>query len=98
MSIDLMENTVVDSQSIADFIDSNLVYEGIDIGNGKSILTTPKGRNENSTLTNMNVSIGIAAAITAYARMHMMQYLQNKNCNIYYTDTDSIVTDSPLSS
>lgn len=46
----------------------------------------------------MNVSIGIAAAITSYARIHMTPYLQNKEYNVCYTDTDSIVTDKPISS
>lgn len=44
----------------------------------------------------MNVSIGIAAAITSYARIHMSAFLQNREYNVYYTDTDSIVTDKPL--
>jgi len=44
-----------------------------------------------------NVSIGIAAAITAYARIHMSQFKNNSNFNLYYTDTDSIYIDKPLS-
>jgi len=43
-----------------------------------------------------NVSIGIAAAITAYSRMHMSQFKNNPNINLYYTDTDSIYTDSEI--
>jgi hypothetical protein len=43
-----------------------------------------------------NVSISIAAAITAYARVHMSQFKNNPNINLYYTDTDSIYTDSDI--
>jgi len=43
-----------------------------------------------------NVSIGIAAAITAYARIHMSQFKNNPKINLYYTDTDSVYTDSEL--
>ena len=43
-----------------------------------------------------NVSIGIAACITAYARIHMSNFKNNKNINLYYSDTDSIFTDSEL--
>ena len=43
-----------------------------------------------------NVSISIAAAITAYARIHMSQFKNNPKINLYYTDTDSIYTDSNL--
>ena len=43
-----------------------------------------------------NVSISIAAAITAYARIHMTQFKNNPLINLYYTDTDSIYTDSEI--
>lgn len=43
-----------------------------------------------------NVSISIASAITAYARIHMSQFKNNPNINLYYTDTDSAYTDKPL--
>jgi len=43
-----------------------------------------------------NINIGIAAAVTAYARTHMSQFKNNSNYNLYYSDTDSIYIDSPL--
>jgi hypothetical protein len=43
-----------------------------------------------------NISIGIAAAITAYSRIHMSQFKNNPNIKLFYTDTDSIYTDSEL--
>jgi len=43
-----------------------------------------------------NVNISIAAAVTAYARIHMSHFKNNPNYNLYYTDTDSIYIDSPL--
>jgi hypothetical protein len=43
-----------------------------------------------------NVSIAIAAAITAYARIHMSQFKNNPLINLYYSDTDSIYVDKPL--
>jgi hypothetical protein len=51
--------------------------------------------NEEST---HNVSVGIAAAITAYSRVYMSQFKNNPNINLYYTDTDSIYTDSKIDS
>ena len=44
-----------------------------------------------------NVSIAIASAITAYARIHMSQFKNNPNFNLYYSDTDSIYIDKRLS-
>jgi DNA polymerase type B, organellar and viral len=53
--------------------------------------------NENiEDLENHNVSISIAAAVTAYARIHMSQFKNNPKINLYYTDTDSIYTDSDI--
>jgi len=43
-----------------------------------------------------NVSIGIAAAITAYSRIHMSQFKNNPDFKLFYTDTDSIYTNKPL--
>jgi DNA polymerase elongation subunit (family B) len=43
-----------------------------------------------------NVNVAIAAAITAYARIHMSQFKNNPNFNLYYSDTDSIYIDRPL--
>jgi hypothetical protein len=43
-----------------------------------------------------NISVSIAAAITAYARIHMSQFKNNPDINLYYTDTDSIYTDSDI--
>jgi hypothetical protein len=41
-----------------------------------------------------NVSIAVAAAITAYARIHMSQFKNNPSYNLYYTD--SVYIDKPL--
>lgn len=44
----------------------------------------------------MNISIAIAASITAYSRIEMSKFKNNPNFNLYYTDTDSIYIDSVL--
>jgi len=44
-----------------------------------------------------NISIPIAAAVTAYARIHMSQFKNNPVLpNLYYSDTDSAHFDGPL--
>src|ERR1700676_4177053 len=43
-----------------------------------------------------NTSISIAASITAYSRIYMSQFKNNPKINLYYTDTDSIYTDSDI--
>jgi hypothetical protein len=44
----------------------------------------------------LDVNIAIASAITAGARVHMSFFKNNPNFNLYYSDTDSTVTDAPL--
>jgi hypothetical protein len=45
-----------------------------------------------------DINIAVASAITAYARVHMSVFKNNPEFNLYYSDTDSIVIDSPLPS
>jgi len=59
--------------------------------NQKDINTLLDGHKETH-----NVSIAIASAITAYSRIHMSQFKNHSEYNLYYSDTDSIYIDSPL--
>jgi hypothetical protein len=52
-----------------------------------------------SSRTYRSVSISTASAVLSYARIHMSKlklHIINNNGNIYYTDTDSIITDIKL--
>jgi hypothetical protein len=49
-----------------------------------------------SSTNNLNTSLPLAMAITAYARMHMNDYLNNNDYTVYSTDTDSLAIDKPL--
>jgi hypothetical protein len=55
-------------------------------------------RDKNDEGLDHNVSVGVASAITGYARIHMSQFKNNPKINLYYTDTDSIYTDSDIES
>ena len=44
----------------------------------------------------IDVNIPIAAAITAGGRIHMSEFKNNPNYDLYYSDTDSIVIDKKL--
>jgi hypothetical protein len=46
--------------------------------------------------SNHNINVGIASAITAYSRILMSIFKNNPKINLYYSDTDSISTDSDL--
>jgi DNA polymerase type B, organellar and viral len=72
------------------------IIETIDLGDFKLIKyeAIEEVVNDNTH----NISISIAAAITAYSRIHMSQFKNNPDINLYYTDTDSIYTDSDIDS
>jgi hypothetical protein len=75
------------------FANDKDVAERISLGNGKSLLTI-RGQGTSQK----DISIGIAAAVTAYARVDMSHFLMNINLNILYTDTDSIYLTIKLAS
>jgi hypothetical protein len=78
--------------SIIDIVDLEHSYL-VEIKNPKNELLTAL---DNGSETH-NVNIAIAAAVTAYARIHMSQFKNNPNFpNLYYTDTDSVYFDGPL--
>jgi hypothetical protein len=103
MSLDLISHEVIDNRKLPSLIGKakEHMMDIIDLNNGKSIISkiSKKSSKEiDCDNANMNVSIGIASAITSYARIFMTQFLQNNDYNVYYTDTDSIVTDKAIDS
>jgi hypothetical protein len=66
-----------------------------DLGDYKLVIYKSIDDVENNEITH-NVSIGIAAAITAYSRIHMTQFKNNPNFRLFYSDTDSSYIDKPL--
>lgn len=71
----------------------NLVDE-IEIGD--YVIVFYKIENNQEYEEGHNVNVAVSSAITAYARIHMSQFKNNSNINLYYTDTDSIYTDSDI--
>lgn len=51
---------------------------------------------EESHYHGLDINIAVASAITSYARVYMSSVKNNPNFNLYYSDTDSAVTDAPL--
>jgi hypothetical protein len=49
-------------------------------------------------LHRQNINVAVAAAVTAYARLHINRFKNLPGVEVYYTDTDSLVCSSPLPS
>nr|QGP74778.1 hypothetical protein [Russula griseocarnosa] len=71
-----------------------LIIDKVEIGD--YYLITIKSNIENESNANHNINIAIASSITAYSRIHMSQFKNNPDINLYYSDTDSIYTDSEI--
>ena len=89
--------TIIDKDFYPDFENKYLdnIVDKIDLGDWLLIFYQSPSEQDNEI---HNTNIAIAAAITAYARVHMSKFKNNPNINLYYTDTDSIYTDSELDS
>ena len=68
----------------------------LDLNNNHSLLTIILNNTNESTLTDKDISIGIAAAITSYSRIALSSYLSNKSLDVLYMDTDSLYITSKL--
>ena len=74
----------------------NNILDEIDLENYRIFSTNNIINEEIEGQQTHNTSIAIAAAITAYARIFMSQFKNNSKINLYYSDTDSIYTDSEI--
>ena len=90
----LEKHAIIDENNSLNFIENNKVNNIVSLNNGKVLISYEnEDINENNN-SRLNTSIAISAAITAEARLYMYKILQDYN--VYYTDTDSAVTDKPL--
>lgn len=82
---------------------NNEILDFIDLGNNQYFVSY-QGANVqelDNTLPRSKkggVSISVASAVTAYARIYMSQFKNNIDYNLFYTDTDSIFIDRELDS
>ncbi len=101
---DFAEITIFNSKEAYQKFEDKYSSDIIDIVElGDQILVKHRSNktNINTMLDNAsethNTNIAIASAITGYARIHMSQFKNKTDFNLFYTDTDSIYIDKPLS-
>lgn len=88
-----IQNIIHINENVSVLICENIIHDDV-LDEFNMGLETNIRSEESRTLTN----VAIAAAITARAQMIMMDYKNNPDFDVYYTDTDSIFTDKPLPS
>jgi hypothetical protein len=97
MSNNMANYEIILNSNLSSFIDNinqnkSIIKEIIDLNNGKCLLALIDNKNDVDNLIDLDISIGISYAITAYARIFLSNYISDSNLNIIYTDTDSIYT------
>jgi hypothetical protein len=101
MNNEMSNHLIINNNDLTNIINKLYVRDSkidiLDLNNGKTLLTVLFKDENQETLTNRDISIPIAAAITAYSRMFMSDLIYNPNLNIVYMDTDSIFITSTLS-
>jgi hypothetical protein len=99
----LDSHKIIDNDQIDFYLDNYNIKEFIDLKNDKSLIvySLPNIVDDDKFINKKwqkvpNISVAISAFITANARLHMSQFKNNPNFNLYYSDTDSIDIDKPL--
>jgi hypothetical protein len=83
---------------INDEVSTILIHNNLNTAIVKDLNLTFETNFENPEV-NVKSNVAIAAAVTAYARIHMIKLKTDciyNNINVFYTDTDSIFTDKVL--
>jgi DNA polymerase type B, organellar and viral len=109
---DILETKIINVKDITKYLVSRVVETIVEIQFDLVILLLKNRRNIESlqnmknqyfpseksknNLTIVKSNVAIASAVTAYARCEMIKYKCTEGVNVYYSDTDSIVTDKPL--
>jgi hypothetical protein len=70
----------------------------VDLKNGNELVSffDTHNWNDKTKKKTLNISVPIAAAVTASARIHMSKFKTMDKFNLFYSDTDSIDIDEPL--
>jgi len=92
-------NRIVENEGLFDLIENNTITEILDLENSKSLITIVdenKLDESNHDTSSVNISIGIASAVTSYAIIFMSEIKMKYKEQLYYSDTDSAFLDCEI--
>jgi len=101
MNPEMDQHIIVLGKDIPDLFKKWIIVDQMSLSSDK-FLVTIRNKNEDNDSDNshLNISVSISAMITAASRIKMIDYLniiKDNDAKIFYTDTDSIYTNKPLS-
>jgi len=103
MKPDREKNIIIHEKDLDKFnLDENIIIsDSISLKNSKELVSFFDLRDSDMLLgsyRNLNISVPIAAAITAYGRIFMNKFKNLPGYELYYSDTDSVYLDKELDS
>ena len=90
---------IIHENQLNEMIDKYDVTDSICLSDNKLLISysnPEKSLTENFSFS--NISVSIASAISAYARIHMSQFKNSNKYDLFYSDTDSVYLNEPLDS
>nr|YP_009690259.1 DNA polymerase family B [Porodaedalea pini]QEG57039.1 DNA polymerase family B [Porodaedalea pini] len=96
------KHVIIDSDKAKQYHNNYVVTNVIDLGNNKELISYYKpvsDKIESNKPSSKNISVPVALAITAYARIHMSLLKKSalsSNLDIFYMDTDSLSLNGEL--
>jgi DNA polymerase type B, organellar and viral len=99
MSPEMSKHLIINNDELDNYLLDGTLLDFDQLENKKyliSIKNTKKNKSDDF-YNKINISVPIAAAITAYSRIHMSNFKNNPCFNLYYSDTDSIDINKKLS-
>lgn len=99
MNPQVENHVIIDSNKTIKIIDKYQVTNIIKFNNGKELVSFFYNNNDiiqNTKSNQLNISVSISSAITAYSRIYMSFFKYFYSKHLYYSDTDSLYLDIPL--
>jgi DNA polymerase type B, organellar and viral len=109
---DILETKIINIKDLTKYLVTRVVETIVEVQLDLAILLLKNRRNTEAltnlkgkyfpsekcknNITIVKSNVAIASAVTAYARTLMIKYKCTEGINVYYSDTDSIITDKPL--
>jgi hypothetical protein len=98
MNPELEKHVIIEGIKRYEYVEKYEVSDILELKNGKELISYSDHNDDLDYDRLSNVSVALAASVTAYARVYMSQFKNSDKYTLYYSDTDSIDIDKPLDS
>jgi len=98
MNPEMSKHIIINNDELDKYVKNGNLLDYDKLENNKYLIEINKKSTIDNFKNRVNISVPIAAAITAYSRIYMSEFKNNPNFTLYYSDTDSIDINKKLDS